>query len=168
MTKWSHWGTLNDIRKFDILPFMKLLSRLADFTKVSWCVSDEIRSNGTKTKYILDEIEIHCLACFYQIVYPNVDPSKIFVPRTSWKIPFIYLCGALFGSCNSRSHRFFYITAYWCGSDVFIQSFETMYLNRRPGKINYFITHFFYVDDVAQEHLLPCVEWFLARLDHIC
>ena len=91
----------------------------------------------------------------------------MFVPRTSWKIPIIYLCGELFGSCNSRSHRSSYITAYWCGSDGFIQPFETMYLNPRPGKINYFITHFLYVDDVPQEHLLACVEWFLPRPDHI-
>ena len=167
MTKGSDRGTLNDITKSDILPFMKLSSRLTDFTKVSWCVSDEIRSSGTKTKYILDEIEMHCLTRFYQIVYPNVDPSKMFVPRTSWKIPIIYLCGELFGSCNSRSHRSSYITAYWCGSDGFIQPFETMYLNPRPGKINYFITHFLYVDDVPQEHLLACVEWFLPRPDHI-
>ena len=97
MTKGSDRGTLNDIRKSDILPFMKLSSRLTDFTKVPWCVSDEIRSSGTKTKYILDEIEMHCLTRFYQIVYPNVDPSKMFVPRTSKKIPIIYSCGELFG-----------------------------------------------------------------------
>ena len=167
MAKRSDRWTLNGITKSDMVPFMKLSSRLTDFTKVSWCVSDEIRSSGTKTKYILDEIEMHCLTRFYQIVYPNVDPSKMLVPRTSWKIPIIYLCGELFGSCNSRSHRSSYITAYWCGSDGFIQPFETMYLNPRPGKINYFITHFLYVDDVPQEYLLACVEWFLRRPDHI-
>ena len=53
-TKGSVRTTLNDIRKSDILP-LKLSSRLTDFKKVSWCVSGEIRSSGTKTKYILDD-----------------------------------------------------------------------------------------------------------------
>ena len=54
----------------------------------------------------------------------------------------------MFGSYNSRSHRSSYITVYWCGSDGFIRPFEIMYLNHLPGKINYFIIHFLYVNDV--------------------
>ena len=64
MTKGGDRTTLNEIRKSDILP-LKLSSWVTDFTKVSWCVSDEIKLSGTKTKCILDEIKMHCLTCFY-------------------------------------------------------------------------------------------------------
>ena len=50
---------------------------------------------------------------------------------------------------------------------LILQAFETMYLNPLSGKINYFITHLFYVDDIPQEHLFACVEWFLPGPDHI-
>ena len=160
-------GALNDMISLDFVPFLKFSSRFTDYSINDWALKDSntVSVPGSKRMYTMTEAEHKNLTSCYQKMYPGLDTKDNFIPISCWKSKLVRVYKEMYGSQGSRSHRSSYVTAYWCGKDGFIESYNTMYFFARPGRIRYFISHLLYVDGVAQEHVFAVIEWFLPMGD---
>eukprot|EP00111_Clytia_hemisphaerica_P014845 TCONS_00043729-protein len=123
-----------------------------------WSDLSNIQLKRNPTIYQLTPREIECLESMYKSMYPE---KNINVPSASFKSLEVVCNGVLYGSVTSRSIRASNVTAYWCGVDGNIQSFDIMYHSARPGKILFFLKHSVVLDGRYVDHVLARVDWFL-------
>lgn len=163
-------GTLGQIEVANkMIPFVRMSSKFTDYSAIEWTDIRSIEFSNALRKYTLSSNEYTHLVSFYKNIYASIDTIEVDnISRSCYKTKQVYNLGDIYGCKNSRSERSSYILAYWCDEGGQIKPFSAMYNIPRPGRINYFIKHVIYINQVPHEHVLANVEWFLPLPDEQC
>lgn len=161
-------GTLSLMNTGASYDLVKMSSKDVRVESLCWTIDS---FSGVKVSTLknctLSERDVSFLKRMYDVLYPNIEESRITVCNTCRSTKYVDIFGSVLGIKLGRSNRSSLINAYWHKDDGQICDYEEMGLAPRPGQIENILLHNVLVDEKSCVHLLARVSWFAKPNEYV-